>query len=104
MSLTFPPPEDPAGNIYLHGAAVALLPSLQEAVPTDRRSHQAAGARFIQDAAGAAARQVLLIVVGAAAAEGPRNNPAEETHQSPSVQLDKANIGDRCLIIHCDSS
>lgn len=66
-------------QIYLHGATVALLPPLHEAVPTDRRGLDAEVVWFIQQAGGAAVQQVLLVVAAAAAAEGPRNIPAEET-------------------------
>lgn len=68
--------------VYLHGAAVALLSSLHEAVPADWRSHHTLVVRFIQQAAEAAARQVFLIVVVAAATESARNIPAEEINNT----------------------
>lgn len=70
---------------HLQRAAVALLPSLQEAVAADRRSHHAHEVGFVHQAAGLASRQVLLVVVGAAAAEGARNVPAAETNGSCRV-------------------
>lgn len=66
--------------VYLHGAAVALLALLHEAVPADGRSLEPEVVWFIQQAGGAALQQEFLVVVPAAAAESPRNVPAEDTH------------------------
>lgn len=87
-TLTFDLKPSPISQIYLHGATVALLPPLHEAVPTDRRGLDAEVVWFIQQAGGAAVQQVFLIVAAAAAAEGPRNIPAEETHLNEINVLD----------------
>lgn len=70
---------------HLQRAAVALLPSLHEAVAAERRCHHAHEAGFVHQAAGLASRQVLLVAVAAAAAEGARNVPAVETNGSSRV-------------------
>lgn len=66
-------------DMYLYCAAVTLFSSLHKPIPTNRRSNNTPVVRFVQKAAGVAAGQVTFIAIGAAAAEGPRNDPAEET-------------------------
>lgn len=85
--------------IYLHGAAVALLSLLHEAVAADWRRHHTVVVGFVQQAAGLAVRQVPLVVAAAAAAERPGNIPAEEPNNRSKVtfsELDKVFLNSVC--------